>query len=148
MSSNGPVAVARMFPDAAVIEVNTPTEDSEGTVEDHWAAVAEGVPAQLSGGTGGRVDTTELRTDGGSFQVRTLQLILYGWYDLADEAARITLATGRVFDVRGIQPDSWGVALGARGWTVLEVEERQDVTSGVVNASVVVGFDTGAVVFA
>lgn len=139
MSMAAPVAVGRMFPDRATIQTNIPTRDTQGTVEDHWTTIASDVPAQLSSSPA----STELRKADGSWEVRTFQLILYGWYDLANEAAQI-LTSGRTFDVRGIAPDSYGVKLGARGWTVLMVEERESVG---INANVTVGFSVSSGVF-
>lgn len=120
MSFASPVAIASMFPDEATIEVLTQDVDDEGTVFEEWNTVSSAVPAQLSpAGV-----ESELRTGEGSFEVRHQRLILYGWYPEADESARVTIGE-RIFDVRGIEPDSWGTALAERGWTVLFVEERQ-----------------------
>lgn len=108
-----------MFPDLASVWTNDLQPDDEGTVIDEWTLVEQDIPAQLSAPDA----DTELRTDDGIFTIRPFKLILYGWHPLVDEAARITLGE-RIFDVRGVVPDSWGVANGPTGWMVLTVEER------------------------
>lgn len=125
MSFRTPTASAHMFPDRATISVAADEVDEEGAVTQAWIAIAADIPAQIASAGG----TTELRNAEGSFQVRGFRVILQGWHPEADEAARVTVGD-RVFDVRGIEPDSWGVAAETNGWTILTVEERAQLEDG------------------
>src|SRR5947207_14433191 len=111
-----------MFPDSALVEVRIQDFDEEGTELASYSILAAGVPAQLSSVSG----ISDIRTGEGSFEDRSRRIILYGWYPEVDETSRVTI-DGHVYHVRGIDPDSWGVANGATGWTPLLVEERDEV---------------------
>jgi hypothetical protein len=127
MTFPGPVAIDRMFPDSALIEVRTQDFDEEGTEVATYSTLAAGVPAQLS--TSDIV--SDIRTGEGSFEIRERRVILYGWYPALDETSRVTIA-GNAYQVRGVAPDSWGIANDGSGWTVLIVEDNP-VAEGLVS---------------
>jgi hypothetical protein len=119
MTFPGPVAIDRMFPDSALLEVRSQDFDEEGTEIPEYVPLASGVPAQLS-----TTDiVSDIRTAEGSFEIRERRVILYGWYPDLDETSRVTIA-GNAYQVRGVAPDSWGIANDGSGWTVLIVEDN------------------------
>jgi hypothetical protein len=119
MTFPGPVSIDRMFPDSAMLEVRSQDFDEEGTEVATYSTLASGVPAQLS--TSDIV--SDIRTAEGSFEVRERRVILYGWYPTLDETSRVTIL-GNTYQVRGVAPDSWGIANSGSGWTVLIVEDN------------------------
>ena len=120
-----PQNIASIFPDSALIELLEQSFDEEGTEIRSYTTLVDGVPAQLSAVPG----ISDVRTLEGSFEDRSRRVILYGWYPEVDETSLITI-DGHVYHVRGIDPDSYGVANASTGWTPLLVEERDDQEDG------------------
>ena len=122
MTFPGPVAIDRMFPDSALLEVRSQDFDEEGTEVATYSTLAAGVPAQLSNAAQ-TTGVSDVRTAEGAFEIRERRVILYGWYPDLDETSRVTIA-GNAYQVRGVAPDSWGIANDGSGWTVLIVEDN------------------------
>jgi hypothetical protein len=118
MTFPGPIAIDRMFPDSALLEVRSQDFDEEGTEVATYSTLASGVPAQIYTSSA----VSDVRTGDGSFEVRERNIILSGWYPDLDETSRVTIS-GHTYYLKGSAIDSWDdKSLG--GWTVLVGEER------------------------
>jgi len=122
VSFGAPQAIDRLFPATAELQTGEQSFDDQGTEEITYSTLASDVPVQLSTES----SISLVQTSDGSFELRERRAILYGWYRELDELSRI-IVDGHTYHVRGVAPDSWGIALADKGWTVLTVEERNVV---------------------
>lgn len=112
-----PQTVARMFPDSATIERNTPSRDEEGGEVEEWTVVDSAVPAQLSDPSVNVTAESEDRAAVGTFVLREQQLFLLGDIDV-QEADRVIIGD-RIYDVRGTGEHSYKAI-----YTSCRVEQR------------------------
>lgn len=131
MSFPSPINVERMFPSLATIETSSESYDEEGSEVDSWSTLHENVKAQLSPLARGEAGQAESDLTVGTFVEGEHRLILYGDFPDVTEADR-AIVDGRIFNIRGVERDSWGIANDATGWTILRVREpgaRTEVVS-------------------
>jgi hypothetical protein len=122
VSFGAPQALDRLFPETAELQTGEQSFDEQGTETITYTTLASEVAVQLST----EASVSLVQTGDGSFEVRGRKAILYGWWPELDERSRI-IVDGHTYHVRGVSPDSWGIALADKGWTVLVVEERNVV---------------------
>jgi len=106
-----------MFPETADIERRSVSQDDEGGIEETWSAFLSDIPSQFAPLQGGGAGNTEARTGDGEFVHAQTQVILQGDHEVTEQDRCLT--RGQVFDIIGVQRDSYALV------TVLNLELRE-----------------------